>query len=610
MRRCVILSRRLRLALLLIPLVMTLLVTGAASRALGMDWTRRHFDKAGLSFEVPSPWTLQSTDENRVILREYPAKDVISALTVEVFPRTASLAYWTKFHRENQILAVYPQCKILSERQRKVGEHEAVFFEVTGLSGEQRPYDLSQTILSVPKYFVITTLYYPKGKGKQYRPLVDHVVESIRRDSEGVSVSKRENPLGPVGDRQIDWAQTFDEAFEEAKRRNVPVMIAFNMDNEWANDLIAKDYYHDPRVVELSRKMVCLVSSVFDHGGHHEAGKQRIECPRFGRITCVEHRDVDVHSREVYIRSRKVIAPQHLFCAPDGRMLLRREWHLPKADLVHMMERSISALERLAAAESGLSLEELLKRYDAAPDAAARHWVISDVLYSGQPKLADEFIQAILAKRTEASIVTLMDGLGYAGHPLGTEPAVKALDHKSPEARTHAAVALEQIADPEAADAIKKRLRREREERVVKNLLRALGACANEDESIAKILIGHTRKGSELERANALVALARFPDSDSVRKCLLAALADPSNGRLRAAAAWSLGKMRNESSLDALGSALEAETHPLATTVLTNAIGRIEGTLDWRFAYDEILENVAGDTIFRRDPVETRSKSQ
>lgn len=586
------------------------LIAAAPPNVDTLDWTRRHFDEAGLSFEVPGPWTLQSTDKTRVLLREYPAEDLISALTVEVFPRSASLGYWAKYHRENQILAVYPGCKILSERQRKVGENEAVFFEVTGLTGDQRDYDLSQTILSISKYFVITTLYYPKGRGKQYRPLVEHVVESVRRDSEGVSVSERQSALGPVGKRQIDWAQTFDEAFAEAKRRNVPVMIAFNMDNEWANDLIAKDYYHDPRVVELSRRMVCLVSSVFDHGGHHEAGKKRVECSRFGRITCVEHRDVDIHAREVYIRSRKVIAPQHLFCAPDGRMLLRREWHLPKADLVHMMERSISALERLAAAESGLSLEELLKRYDAAPDDAARHWVVSDVLFSGRPELADEFIQAILAKRTEESIVALMDGLGYAGHPLGTDPAIKALDHKSPQARTHAAVALEQIADPKAADAIKKRLRREREEIVVKNLVRALGACANEDEGIAGVLIGHTKRGSELERANALIALSCFPESEKVRKRLIEMLTDESNGRLRAAAAWSLGKLGVESALDALGSALANENDALATTVMTNAIGRIEGTLDWRFEYDEILENVAGDTIFRRDPVETRSKGQ
>jgi len=580
-----------------------LLVLALAANALAADlYTRRLLETGDLSIELPSTWTVTTPDKDRILVREHPAEDLIAALSVEIFPATASLRWWKDFHREDQIENVYPSCRILVDEERQAGEFKAHVFRVTGLGGARADYDLLQAIIAPGKYFIIVTLYYQKGRSAHYDPIFDHMISSVRRNSEGISVKRLAVKLGPPARDQIDWARGFDEAFAEAERRGVPVMIAFNMDNEWANDLIAGDYYRDPRVIELSREMVCLISSVFDHGGIEEPDGTRRPCPRFGRVVCVEHRDTDVAAREKYIKSRIVIAPQHLFCAPDGRMLLRREWHLPKRDLVNMMERAVSAVQRISKDEGGASLEELLARYEKAPDAAARHWILSDVLYSGRQDLVQRFLDQVSDTSSPEAIVELMDGIGYAGHPLGVPLALRGLDHREEEVRTHAAVALEQIASQEAAGALKRRLGKETVEAVRKNVLRALGACAGEDERIAKILIARAGRGGELERANAIIALKHFPDDERVKETLVRLVEKDASARVRAAAAWTLGFLHHEPARDLLAAYVASEADGLVRSACAQAVGRIDGTLDPKVAYEEILERIAGDEIFRKVP--------
>jgi len=577
----------------------------AAAAALSPEWIRRELKTGALSMELPSSWTLEVTSDDRIVMREYPAEEVIAALTVETFPVTASLDFWKDFHKDTQILGTYPGATIRREERRKLGAFTAWTFEVTDLGSDRREYALMQTIISTGRHFVLFNLYADRSRPEHYRKLLDRVVESVERTGGGVSVHEPARQLGPPPADRIDWQRSFSAAFAEAEKRQVPVMIAFNMDGEWANDMQAEEFYRHPRIVGLSRKMVCLVASVYDHGGRDVPGGRREPCPRFGRVTCSEHRDVDIAAREKYIRSKKVIAPQHVFCAPDGRMLIRREWHVEMRELEDLMRRSLSALERSKGPEEdGATVDEIVDRFRKAPDSGARYWIVSDTLFSGRPQHAQEILERLIEKSDEERLVDLMAGLGFAGHPDGIPFAVRGLSHGSTDVRDHAAVALEQIALPEASDAILKRLDRERESRVRKNLLRALGACAGEEERLATILVRRSKSGSELERANALIALRHFPDSERVEKALLATLGDErAPARVRAAAAWTLGDLECQAARDALDAAAPA----LGGTwgrVLEQARQRLDGTFDWRESYEEILENLAGDTIFRREPEE------
>ena len=585
----------------------TLVVTLASllpfAEATADEWTKRLLQVGDLSLDLPSEWTVQTAGDDRILVREYPAKEVISALSVEVFRATASLKWWTDYHRDNQLRAKYPDGKIAVDAARRVGAFPGHAFQVERLGADRRGYDLLQTIVATGKHFVIFSLYYPSGRHGDYDALFDHVTTSLRRNSEGVSVGAAPKALGPPAKDQIDWMRTFDAAFAEAERRGVPVMIAFNMDNEWANDLIASDYYRDPQIIERSRQMVCLIASVFDHGGREVAGQGRHDCDRFGRVTCSEHRDVDIAVREKYLRSKKVIAPQHIFCSPEGELLIRREWHLEKADLMKLMDRSIAAVKRRSTGGAELTLEVLLDRYKKAPDAAARDWILSDAMFSGNDQLAKRFLDTLLrsASSSEDDMIVLMDALRYAGHPAGVPTALAGLAHAADDVRSHAAVALEVIASSEATGDLLKRLPAEPSERVRKNLLRALGACANEENRIAKVLMARARKGGTLERANALIALSGFPENKRVATLLEKTLTEGDNGQIRGSAAWSLGLIAPDGARALLARQREQESDPLAVRAIDQAIEQIDGKLDWRTAYEEILENLAGDTIFRRE---------
>ena len=51
--------------------------------------------------------------------------------------------------------------------------------------------------------------------------------------------------LAPAPDPQIAWEPDFDATLKAAKEDGKPIFIAFIMDQESANDEIAKNHFHD-----------------------------------------------------------------------------------------------------------------------------------------------------------------------------------------------------------------------------------------------------------------------------------------------------------------------------------------------------------------------------
>src|SRR5436853_72104 len=76
---------------------------------------------------------------------------------------------------------------------------------------------------------------------------------------------------------QIAWEPDFDATLKAAKADGKPIFVAFIMDNESANNEIAKNHFHDKEIVAESKKFHCLICSVGTH-----AGTSAHTCPRFG----------------------------------------------------------------------------------------------------------------------------------------------------------------------------------------------------------------------------------------------------------------------------------------------------------------------------------------
>jgi HEAT repeat protein len=152
-------------------------------------------------------------------------------------------------------------------------------------------------------------------------------------------------------------------------------------------------------------------------------------------------------------------------------------------------------------------------------------------------------------------------------HTMGTvspssywEIAAEYIDDSILEVRAEAVVALEMLAAPESVRVLQTALKKEKDETVRKNILRALGTAGAIDkkaqETLEKAVL---KEKDEIIRRNATLALGSLARSDSVDQLLTEILADEQRtDRERAAAACAMALTRRSEWLELLRPALEA----------------------------------------------------
>ena len=96
----------------------------------------------------------------------------------------------------------------------------------------------------------------------------------------------------------VEWQRSFDDALRVANARNMPVLVAVNMDGEIASEHWAGVRYRQEETAAKLNRFACVIASVYRHTprDYDEQGR-RVECPRFGTVTCGEHIEAE---RELY----------------------------------------------------------------------------------------------------------------------------------------------------------------------------------------------------------------------------------------------------------------------------------------------------------------------
>ena len=144
----------------------------------------------------------------------------------------------------------------------------------------------------------------------------------------------------PGSAADIQWSPSLDAALEAAAAEEQVIFIAVNMDGERANDQMAKKVYKDRKIKDLAEGTVNLIASA---DRHRKSGK----CPRFGCESCEQHRFVDISVREEILKpsaTGAVIAPQHVFCAPDGSVLLSVPYEVSVSELEWCFHEAVAIL--------------------------------------------------------------------------------------------------------------------------------------------------------------------------------------------------------------------------------------------------------------------------
>jgi hypothetical protein len=446
----------------------------------------------------------------------------------------------------------------------------------------------------------------------------------------------------------IAWETSLDKALESAKSSHRVVFLAVNMDNEGANDRLAKNVYTDKEIVELSTSTVNAVASAATHAGGDKS------CPRFHGLLCEQHRAVDQAARERVLKpdpGGNVVAPQHVFLDPDGKPLLSVPYEITAGELAWCFVTAIKkadpsskiampsdarmprqvvlgavydpsgavggALLPVTKAELG----GLIKQVKKGLGFEERQAIFWRILHSDLPEAID-FIRSELRSGEAPSgrdaggdpgggpgggpprgggggekHVRLLHAMGAVSPPVYWELAAEFLSDADDNTRAEAAVALEQMIAPQALKSLEKALAKEKKPEVEKDLVRAFAACGGADPKVRATILKRARTEKDpLVKINTIVALGLVDADPDVTAFLKETLRGNEEGA-RVAAACAAALTRDESWIAELKPLAESAQGVALKDALTRALEVLQGGPMKRLQMP--VWSVCKDTILR-----------
>lgn len=421
----------------------------------------------------------------------------------------------------------------------------------------------------------------------------------------------------------IAWQPSFDDVLAQAKAEKKVVFIAVNMDRERANDRLVADHYKDATIAKLAAHTLNLFCSRFDHASGEKP------CPRAGAVPCSAHMAVEKAVRAKILKAADggdVVSPQHVFLDPDGKVILSVQYEISKAELEWcfvtalrkldpqfpwtlsggaraprrlVMDGVVSgeAMEQAPTKEEVDAILERLKRGEAPREMREE---ILRLFKSDDPR-AKEYVENFLSSKPanrENWINVLIHEVGRSSPQDWSELVVRFLDDPRADVRAEAAVALEQLADPKSLSDLTKAFKREKEDVVKRELLRAIASTGRADKKTATTLSEQFAKAKDVAtRCAALIGAGHLEDAKAARALLDPAL-ESTDASLRAAAACAIAVRRDREAHEAMldGAALK-EPDPTTKSTLEQALKVLRGGDVARI--DEAANTLCGSTIVR-----------
>jgi hypothetical protein len=193
----------------------------------------------------------------------------------------------------------------------------------------------------------------------------------------------------------VTWQRSFDDALALAKQTGQPIMVAVNMDGEIASEHFAGIKYRDPEAAKLLQPYICVIASVYRHTprDYDELGA-RVECPRFGTVTCGEHIVCETELYAKYFEGLRV-SPRHIVLEPSGkeRYDVYYSWDTQTV-LTTYVEAAKEFPPKKERVRDGVPMTERV----ASPDIVDR-LAIEQAYRAGTPKVRRELIEATMRTR-------------------------------------------------------------------------------------------------------------------------------------------------------------------------------------------------------------------
>ncbi len=443
-------------------------------------------------------------------------------------------------------------------------------------------------------------------------------------------------PEGP----DIFWQPTLDAAYAAAQEGQTIVFLAVNMDGESANEEAANKLYHDKDFLPVVGQVVSVVASRFEHGGS--------TCKRFGTITCADHQDIDKKARANILKpglDGEVIAPQHVWLAADGTVLLSVPYQVSTRELIWCtvtalnkaypdkqvpMPQGARAPRRLVmdgVTDSGADsirplseeeVEEAVKQLRSGVDWGERARLVTSLIATDHPEAVEAVTKELLGAnvrggggrgrgaedllgRLNDAKKALLGRIGLYSPPAYWEAVATQMDSDDPDVRMAAAVTMEQLGAKDSLKVIKGRLRKEESLPIQAALYRAQGTAGAGESSARGSLMSvvKKKKAEQVLKVNAYFALGNHANDKAVIK-QMNVVASEGHPLERQAMILGLAFARNDAAAESLFAGLGDQQDKLAPNTrkaLELAQKVFEGGNLSLLA--ELIEEVCGDTVRR-----------
>lgn len=373
---------------------------------------------------------------------------------------------------------------------------------------------------------------------------------------------------------QIAWERDFDAALQRAQKEQKPLLVAFLQDNEVANDAMINGHYTEPDVVKLTNRFVCLAGSMGEHKGDDGS------CSRFPGLKCAEHQAIERAARTKWLTSDLVNTPQHLFCDPKGKVLLRKVFLISRQTLRLCMAMALQELGEDSEAKELIETERarvdrVLKDADSR-NLETREAALRELVEVEDPRGVPAVLKVARSGGDETVRLGAIAVLGRKGNLQAVKPLCAMLGDAKAPIVIRVAQSLETIQLPEALPDLMAAWKKEKRDRVRGFILRAAARSSPGNAAVREAALGALKGASSQLQGCILVALGRCSSNSKIIEAMRGLMGDK-NQNTRGLVAWVLGGQKCADAEAALEALLNVEKTPEVTALAREALKYCKG---------------------------------
>ena len=417
-----------------------------------------------------------------------------------------------------------------------------------------------------------------------------------------LAISLTSTPLG-----KVEWTANIERGLNRAEAEGRVIVLALGVVTEARSQAHLKELYGEKKLSNYFDESVNIPAWSFEVDEENEL-------PRFGGVEPSDHLNnlAVIMERWLQPNAEGVVAlPQHVWLSPKGEVLLSCAYEIEMEEFAWCFDEAMrrAGIEERPALVKGahpprrLLLGEAYRLIDG--DTLGRGMKLREL-----DALLEEVKKRNLTERDRGDVIQIIftdeeDGVDYMTRQFGLwefagprvapiidgtfeliggsaspkylECLEKFTTHNRASLRMRVAAAYEQIGHTDGLSAVKKGLKKEKDDDVRAEWVRALGACGRGDKSTSKTLVRLAEKEKDDRvRRNATLALGHLLPEEGALEALMA-IAEEGEGDDRWAAVLGLALGRAKEARELIEGMKEGEDDEGALKIIERSLRVLDG---------------------------------